>query len=95
MNLVEWWPAWEVGLDAEPQDAWAAQPIYDDNDEAQDILLRYHNSVVYADGAWKIAHWDYNEEQGIIIDGMEASVKLAQDRAEKELMVVWGKLGLM
>ena len=94
LDLVEWWPVSEVGLDAEPADAWAAQPVYDDNDDCNDLLFRYHNAVVYADGAWKIAHWDY-EEQGIIIEGMEVTMKLAQERVVKELIVIWGKLGLM
>lgn len=93
-ELMEWLPAHEVGLDAEPWDALAAQPIYDENDECEEILFRYHNAVVYADGAWKIAHYD-REEQGIIINGVEATMKLAQERTEKELMVIWGKLGLV
>jgi len=93
-DLIVWMPVREVGLEAEPPEAWAAQLIYDENDDAPHVLLQYLNSVVYPDGSWKITHYD-REEQGLIVDGDEGTVPLAQERAEKELTVIWEKQGLL
>ena len=93
-DLIVWSRVREVGLEAEPPDAWAAQLVYDENDDAPHVLLQYLNAVVYSDGSWKITHYD-REEQGLIIDGIEATVQSAQERAEKELEIIWEKQGLL
>jgi hypothetical protein len=93
-DLIVWLPVDEVGLEAEPPDAYAAQLVYDENDDADYVLLQYLNAVVYSDGSWKITHYDLGE-QDLIIDGNEGTVLLAQERAEKELSAIWEKQGLI
>jgi len=93
-DLIVWMPVREVGLEAEPSDAWAAQLVYDENDDAPYVLLQYLNSVVYSDGSWKITHYDRGE-QDLIVSGNEGTVPLAEERAEKELTSIWERQGLL